>query len=114
MKLTKSQLKQIIKEELAKVAEKKKPFPDLTGDGKVTQADILKGRGVIDEDETSYEKEYGYVQEDPSLIDDTAALAQFLLAIDPKKLQDALSQAGLKIVSAEEAGATDIEEAKKK
>tara|TARA_R110002073_G_scaffold243279_1_gene405482 strand:- start:164 stop:1096 length:933 start_codon:yes stop_codon:yes gene_type:complete len=24
----------------------KKPFPDLTGDGKVTQADILKGRGV--------------------------------------------------------------------
>lgn len=22
-------------------------FPDLTGDGKVTQADILKGRGVI-------------------------------------------------------------------
>lgn len=31
--------------------EKKKPFPDLTGDGKVTQADILKGRGVeLDED----------------------------------------------------------------
>jgi len=26
----------------------KKPFPDLTGDGKVTQADILKGRGVGD------------------------------------------------------------------
>jgi len=24
----------------------KKNFPDLTGDGKVTQADILKGRGV--------------------------------------------------------------------
>ena len=23
-----------------------KKFPDLTGDGKVTQADILKGRGV--------------------------------------------------------------------
>ena len=22
-------------------------FPDLTGDGKVTQADILKGRGVF-------------------------------------------------------------------
>jgi len=31
--------------------EKKKSFPDLTGDGKVTQADILKGRGVeLDED----------------------------------------------------------------
>jgi hypothetical protein len=26
--------------------KKKKPFPDLTGDGKVTKADILKGRGV--------------------------------------------------------------------
>lgn len=24
-----------------------KKFPDLTGDGKVTQADILKGRGVM-------------------------------------------------------------------
>ena len=23
-----------------------KKFPDLTGDGKVTQADVLKGRGV--------------------------------------------------------------------
>jgi len=30
--------------------EEKKSFPDLTGDGKVTQADILKGRGVkVDE-----------------------------------------------------------------
>lgn len=26
--------------------KKKKSFPDLTGDGKVTMADILKGRGV--------------------------------------------------------------------
>jgi hypothetical protein len=26
---------------------KKKDFPDLTGDGKVTQKDILKGRGVL-------------------------------------------------------------------
>ena len=25
----------------------KKNFPDLTGDGKVTQADVLKGRGVF-------------------------------------------------------------------
>jgi len=32
-------------------AKAKKSFPDLTGDGKVTKADILKGRGVkIDED----------------------------------------------------------------
>ena len=29
------------------VGKGKKKFPDLTGDGKVTQADILKGRGVI-------------------------------------------------------------------
>ena len=29
-----------------KSAAKKKQFPDLTGDGKVTFADILKGRGV--------------------------------------------------------------------
>ena len=28
-------------------AKKKKGFPDLTGDGKVTFKDILKGRGVI-------------------------------------------------------------------
>ena len=28
---------------------KKEKFPDLTGDGKITQADILKGRGVFQE-----------------------------------------------------------------
>jgi hypothetical protein len=52
--ITKSQLnriknfinetKEIKKEEV--VSEKKKSFPDLTGDGEVTKADILKGRGV--------------------------------------------------------------------
>ena len=30
-----------------RMPRKKKKFPDLTGDGKVTFADILKGRGVI-------------------------------------------------------------------
>ena len=30
-----------------RMTKKKKKFPDLTGDGKVTFADILKGRGVI-------------------------------------------------------------------
>ena len=30
-----------------RMTRKKKKFPDLTGDGKVTFADILKGRGVI-------------------------------------------------------------------
>ena len=28
-------------------AKNKKRFPDLTGDGKVTRADVLKGRGVF-------------------------------------------------------------------
>ena len=31
----------------SRMTGKKKKFPDLTGDGKVTFADILKGRGVI-------------------------------------------------------------------
>jgi len=44
MKLTKSQLKNIIEATVQSVKENK--FPDLTGDGKVTQADVLKGRGV--------------------------------------------------------------------
>ena len=36
------------KEQLqTRMTGKKKKFPDLTGDGKVTFADILKGRGVI-------------------------------------------------------------------
>jgi len=52
--ITKSQLdriknfinetKEVKKEDV--LDEKKKSFPDLTGDGKVTKADILKGRGV--------------------------------------------------------------------
>jgi len=44
-----NKLKEAVKAAL--MNEKKKSFPDLTGDGKVTQADILKGRGVeLDED----------------------------------------------------------------
>jgi len=45
-------LKEMVKDALTKkpVSEKKKSFPDLTGDGKITKADILKGKGVIDED----------------------------------------------------------------
>jgi hypothetical protein len=43
-------LRKMIQDVLSKpLDEKKKPFPDLTGDGKVTKADILKGKGVIDE-----------------------------------------------------------------
>jgi hypothetical protein len=45
-------LKEMIQSVLSKpLNEKKKSFPDLTGDGKVTKADILKARGVeLDED----------------------------------------------------------------
>ena len=45
-------LKEMVKAALTKpLDEKKKSFPDLTGDGKVTKADILKARGVeLDED----------------------------------------------------------------
>jgi hypothetical protein len=44
-------LKEMIKAALSKPLDEKKSFPDLTGDGKVTKADILKARGVeIDED----------------------------------------------------------------
>jgi hypothetical protein len=45
-------LKEMIQSALSKpLNEKKKSFPDLTGDGKVTKADILKARGVeLDED----------------------------------------------------------------
>ena len=35
------------KDPVGKKKKKKKKFPDLTGDGKVTFADVLKGRGVI-------------------------------------------------------------------
>ena len=49
-------LKEMIQAALSKpLSEKKKSFPDLTGDGKVTKADILKGRGVIDEFESGEE-----------------------------------------------------------
>jgi hypothetical protein len=45
-------LKEMIQAALSKpLHEKKKSFPDLTGDGKVTTADILKAKGVeLDED----------------------------------------------------------------
>jgi hypothetical protein len=55
-----TKLKEIIKKKLTTppVSEKKsKEFPDLTGDGKVTKADILKGRGVDLKEEVDYEGE---------------------------------------------------------
>jgi hypothetical protein len=48
-------LKEIITKKLSE--KKNKEFPDLTGDGKVTKADILKGRGVELKEELDYEGE---------------------------------------------------------
>jgi hypothetical protein len=46
------------------LTEKKKSFPDLTGDGKVTKADILKARGVeLDED-----LDLGHTDNEPHMI----------------------------------------------
>ena len=56
MKLTKSQLKGLIEQAIEKITEKKEEFPDLTGDGKVTQADILKARGVKLKKKTKIQK----------------------------------------------------------
>jgi hypothetical protein len=46
-----------------KLAEKK--FPDLTGDGKVTRADILKGRGV---DFKNEDLDVGHQDDEPSML----------------------------------------------
>ena len=44
-------IKQSYSDYKSEMGEGKKPFPDLTGDGKVTKADILKARGVeLEED----------------------------------------------------------------
>jgi hypothetical protein len=48
-------LKEIITKKLSE--KKSKEFPDLTGDGKVTKADILKGRGIELKEELDYEGE---------------------------------------------------------
>ena len=60
-----TKLKEMIQAALSKpLSEKKKSFPDLTGDGKVTQADILKARGVeLDED-----MDLGHQDDEPHMI----------------------------------------------
>ena len=40
-----------------------KKFPDLTGDGKVTQADVLKGRGVFSKGSEVEEKQKQYIRD---------------------------------------------------
>ena len=47
----KDKLKEAIKKQIKKSLLEKKSFPDLTGDGKVTYADVLKGRGVFEQDD---------------------------------------------------------------
>lgn len=62
-----SRLKEMV---INALSEKKKPFPDLTGDGKVTKADILKAKGVeLDED-----LDLGHQDDEPHMI--KAELAQ--------------------------------------
>ena len=58
-------LKEMIQAALSKpLNEKKKSFPDLTGDGKVTKADILKARGVdLDED-----LDLGHTDDEPHML----------------------------------------------
>ena len=41
-----NKLREMVRAALMQSVSEKKEFPDLTGDGKVTKADILKGRGV--------------------------------------------------------------------
>ena len=41
-----NKLREMVKAALTQPVSEKKSFPDLTGDGKVTKADILKARGV--------------------------------------------------------------------
>ena len=52
-----TKLKEIIKKKLSTPPVSEKKFPDLTGDDKITKADILKGRGVELKEEVDYEGE---------------------------------------------------------
>ena len=65
-----------------------KKFPDLTGDGKVTQADILKGRGVFEEEELEEELEEEIELDEESLKDAIAEIGKAKISTDDKiKLQ---------------------------
>jgi hypothetical protein len=58
-------LKEMVKAALSKsLDEKKKSFPDLTGDGKVTKADVLKARGV----ELEEDLDLGHQDDEPHMI----------------------------------------------
>jgi hypothetical protein len=58
-------LKEMVKAALSKpLDEKKKSFPDLTGDGKVTKADVLKARGV----ELEEDMDLGHEDNEPHML----------------------------------------------
>jgi hypothetical protein len=66
-KIVASVVQEVVSEKKKK-KKKKKDFPDLTGDGKVTKADVLKGRGVdldegTDADEEANRREREEAQE---------------------------------------------------
>ena len=73
----------------------KKSFPDLTGDGKVTMKDILKGRGVI-------KKKGGMMKRA-----DGGSVERFTSS-DIKKAKDAVNQGG----SSERFTSSDVKKAK--
>jgi hypothetical protein len=75
---------------------KKKSFPDLTGDGKVSMKDILKGRGVI-------KKKGGMMKRA-----DGGSVERFTSS-DIKKAKDAVNQGG----SSETFTSSDVKKAKK-
>ena len=65
--MAKEELKKLVAETYKEVLDekkkkKKKEFPDLTGDGKVTQADILKGRGVDLDEGTDADEEANRIE----------------------------------------------------
>lgn len=72
-------LKEMVKAALTKSMDEKKSFPDLTGDGKVTKADILKARGVeLDEviDFKEYLKSQDLSEDDWKQSDDESDMAK--------------------------------------
>jgi hypothetical protein len=70
-----NKLREMVKAALMKPMDEKKSFPDLTGDGKVTKADILKGRGVDIKEADS--------------VSSTLSQALFKLEDEPKHMVDA-------------------------
>ena len=65
-----TRLREMVIDALTEKKKKKKSFPDLTGDGEVTKADILKARGV----ELEEDLDLGHTDDEPHMI--KAELAQ--------------------------------------